>query len=227
VKTSERKTKGRRLRQTLTALEKGLGRRRRRRPPDPLDTLLHAVLAGDGNDLLSAQILEKLRVEMVDWNELRVTSATDIEVLIRPLPDATEKALTIKRILQKLFTERHLLNLNFLKRCGDSKIEEQLDDFGGLSKAVKARVMLKCFDSNQLPVTTDIERMSKRLGLVEPDVPLDRLAEALDEILPTKRVFSFFHLVGEHAEAICLVKGPKCGACVVAYCCVYAKSGKE
>ena len=40
------------------------------------------------------------------------------------------------------------------------------DAFGGLSQTVKARMMLKAFDINVLPMTADIERVVKRLGII-------------------------------------------------------------
>jgi endonuclease III len=227
VKTSVRKTRGRQLRQALGILEKKLGRRRRRRPPDPLETLLVSVLAGDGDDLLAAEILEKLRAELVDWNELRVSTGREIEELIVPLSDAVEKALALKRILQKLFVERHTLNLSHFQRFGRERLDKELDAFGGLSPTVKARMMLKAFDINVLPMTADIERIVKRLGLVDNYLTTDKVAEDLSEVLPPKRVYSFYHLMSEHAERVCSVRNYDCTKCLLVAVCERGRSSKS
>ncbi len=226
MKTSIRKTRARQLRQALGILEKQLGRRRRRRPPDPLETLLVSVLAGDGNDLLAAEVLEKLRAEMVDWNELRVTTPREIEELIAPLPDAAEKALALKRILQRLFVEKHTLNLAHFQRFGRERLEKELDSFGVLPPAVKARMMLRAFDINVLPMTADIERIVKRLGLVDSYLTTDKVAEELAEVLPPKRVYSFYHLASEHAEKVCTARGYDCVKCLLVAVCERGKSSK-
>ncbi|KPJ55813.1 MAG: hypothetical protein AMS16_03590 [Planctomycetes bacterium DG_58] len=232
MKTSERKTRSRLLRRVLAILERHLGRRRRRRRPDPLETLLHAVLAGDGNDLLAAKKLEELREELVDWNEFRVTTPRGIEELIAPLPDAAEKALLLKRILQKLFLERHSLTLAHFKRFGQTRLWEELDTFGGLTQPMKARVLLKAFDFNVLPVTADIERLTKRVGLIDNYLTRDKVAEALGEILPPKRIYSFYHLMSEHAEFVCTSRNYDCTQCVLIEVCdrgtsVTEKQGEE
>ena len=224
MKTSVRKERARLLRRMLTVLEGHLGRRRRRRRPDALETLLGAVLADTGNDFLAAQILDDLKEELVDWNELRVTTPRSIELLIHQLPDAAEKALTVKRILQKLFQQRHVLNLNHFKRFGQARLLHELDAFGGISQAVKARVLLKAFDCNLLPLTGEIERVSKRVGLVESYLTTDKVSEMLDEILPPKRIYSFYHLVSEHAETICVPRNTACADCVLVKICARGKS---
>jgi endonuclease III len=215
------------LRSVLGILEKHLGRRRRRRPPDPLDTLLVSVLAGDGDDLLAADTLEKLRRELVDWNELRVTSPREIEELIAPLPDAAEKSLVLKRILQKLFVEKHSLNLAHFARFGQARMWEELDAFGGLTSAMKARMMLKAFEFNVLPMTADIERAVKRLGLVESFLTTDKVAEEINEVLPGKRVYSFYHLMSEHAEKVCTARNYECTTCILVGVCARGQSSKS
>jgi len=223
LKTRLRKDRARLLRGVLSVLERHLGRRRRRRPPDLLETLLHSVLADAGNDLLAASILEQLKQELVDWNELRVTTPRSLELLIHQLPDAAEKALAVKRILQKLFTERHALDLDHFQRFGQARVLQELDAFGGLSVAVKARMLLKAFDSNVLPLTAEIERVAKRVGLVDSYLTTDKVSEVLDEILPCKRIYSFYHLVAEHAETVCVLRGYACAPCVLVGLCARGK----
>lgn len=227
MKTSVRKTRARQLRQALGILEKKLGRRRRRRPPDPLETLLVSVLAGDGNDLLAAEILEKLRAELVDWNELRVSTVREIEELIAPLSDAAEKALALKRVLQKLFVDRHTLNLSHFQRFGRERLSKELDAFGGLSETVKFRMMLKGFDINVLPMTADIERIVKRLGLVDSYLTTDKVAEEMAEVLPPKRVYSFYHLMSEHAEKVCAARNCDCTKCILVAVCERGRSNQS
>lgn len=224
MKTSERKARSRLLRQTLAILEKQLGRRRRRRRPDALETLLHSVLAGNGSDLLAARILEKLHQELVDWNELRVTTPRDIEELISPLSDAADKALILRRILHKLFRERHSLSLGHFKRFGQDRLSQDLDELGGLTEPMRARILLKAFDVNVLPMTEDIERITKRLGLIENYLTSDKVKEAIEEILPPKRVYSFFHLMSEHAESVCTARNYVCTTCILTSVCARGKS---
>lgn len=227
MKTSERKSRSRLLRRVLSLLERKLGRRRRRRRPDPLETVLHAVLAGDGNDLAAMTIIQRLREDLVDWNELRVTTPRAIEELISSLPDAAEKAHLVKRVLRKLFLEHHSLSLNHLKRYGQARIWAELEAFGGMTAPMKARVLLKAFDFNVLPVTSDIERLTKRLGLVESYLTRDKVEEGIAEILPPKRIYSFYHLMSEQAETVCTLRNYACTECVLVGLCARGRSVKD
>ncbi len=224
MKTIVKKSRSRLLRNVLTILENDLGRRRRRRRPEPLETLLHAVLSDVGNDIFAARVLADVEEQLVDWNELRVSTPRGIEEMISAVPDAAEKALTIKRILQKLFLERHCLNLNHFNRYGQPRIWSELGRFGGLSQAVKARVLLKAFDFNVLPLTSEIERVSKRIGIVDNYLTTEKAAEAFEEILPPKRTYSFYHLLSEHAETVCTARNYDCGECVLSGICARGKN---
>ena len=89
---------------------------------------------------------------------------------------------------------------------------------------MKARVLLKAFDFNVLPLTSEIERVSKRIGIVDNYLTTEKVAEAFGEILPPKRVYSFYHLLSEHAETVCTARNYDCRGCVLSGICVRGKS---
>ena len=210
-----RRERGRKLRRLVSKLESAFGRRRRRRRPDPLETILLAILADGVADERAVPVLENLRRTMVDWNELRVTSVRETEEMLSGLPEPALKAAVIRSFLQRVFAERHAIETEFMKRWSGSKAHSYLDEIEGMTGSMKARALLKGFETDLLPMTTDIIRVLKRVGILESHLTPDKAEEAVNEILAPKRIYAFFYLVNEHAVTTCLVRTPNCQTCVV------------
>ena len=53
-------------------------------------------------------------------------------------------------------------------------------------------------------------------------------AEEIIEVLPPKRVYSFYHLMSEHAEKVCKARNYECTKCMLVSVCVRGqKPGDE
>ena len=75
------------------------------------------------------------------------------------------------------------------------------------------------FEVDVLPITTEIVRVMKRVGVLESHLNQEKAYEALKELLAPKRTYAFFHLVNEHADRVCHARAPDCPACPVNHLC--------
>jgi endonuclease III len=218
-----RRERARKLRAVVSKLEVVFGRRRRRRRPEALETVLYAIVADGVTDARAEGPFENVRKEMVDWNELRVTRGRDIEALLSGLPQAAVKSEVIRSFLGKVFSMANESVASFMQKWSGAKAAAFLEQVEGMTESMRSRALLKGFEVDVLPITADIVRVMKRLGVVEAHLSQDKVHEFLKEVLAPKRTYAFFHLVNEHADRFCLQRAPLCDVCPVnRYCDKYA-----
>lgn len=219
MNSQNRRERARKLRQVVARLEKVFGRRRRRQRPDPMETILFAIVADGLSDVRATDAFEKLRDELIDWNELRVTSVRDGEVLLSGLPDAAQKAAAIRNFLGNIFLVRHEVSAEFMRRWSGARAKSFLDRVDMMTESMRARALLKGFELDVLPITVEIVRVMKRVGVLDGHLTQEKAYEFLKEILSSKRTYAFFHLVNEHGDRFCLQRSPLCQSCPVKRTC--------
>ncbi len=72
-----------------------------------------------------------------------------------------------------------------------------------------------------MPVDTHVHRVSRRLGLIDPELNAEDAHEALDELIgPDRDAIYALHLnVIQHGRVTCKARNPACGRCVLADIC--------
>ena len=221
-----RRERARKLRTVVAKLETAFGRRRRRRRPDALETVLFAIVADGTTDAKAEIVFENLRREMVDWNELRVTRSQDIQALLGGLPQAPLKAEVVRSFLGKVFAVANHNVVEFMDKWSGARATAFLGEIEGLTESMRSRALLKGFEVDVLPITADIVRVMKRLGVVEGHLSQEKVHEFLQEVLAPKRTYAFFHLVNEHADKYCQQRAPLCDVCPVNRMCEKYRTDK-
>ena len=219
MKNQLRRERARKLRRVVSVLEGALGRRRRRRRPDAMETILFAIMADGVADGRAEAVFEKIRELVVDWNELRVTSAREIEALLEGLPEAGVKAQAVRGFLGRLFLTEHVTTADFMKNWSGSRASKYLDEIESMTESMRARALLKGFEMDVLPASVDIVRVMKRVGVLDSHLSQERAHEFLKEVVAPKRTYAFFHLVNEHGLTCCHQRGPDCANCCISSDC--------
>ncbi len=81
-----------------------------------LEHLLYACLLEDAPADLADEGLAKCEQDFFDWNEVRVTTVTELTQLLSRLPDAEKAATRLKGNLQAVFEEFYTFDLDHLKK---------------------------------------------------------------------------------------------------------------
>lgn len=81
-----------------------------------LEHLLYACLLEDAPFDLADEGLAKCEQEFFDWNEVRVTTATELTQVLSGMPDPAKTARRLKDILQAVFEEFYAFDLDHLKK---------------------------------------------------------------------------------------------------------------
>src|SRR6056297_1876492 len=81
-----------------------------------LEHILYACLLQDAPYELADEALAKCEQEFFDWNEVRVTTVTELTQVLSGLPDAAKAARRLKETLQAVFEEFYSFDLDHLKK---------------------------------------------------------------------------------------------------------------
>lgn len=141
-------------------------------------------------------------------------STPRLRQLIKPSGLAKQKALNIKRICRILLKKY---------KGAVPADRELLLKLPGVGPKTADVTLCYAFGQPCIPVDVHVNRISKRLGLVEEGIKLEQVGSALQKIFPK----GDWHLINRgfvlFGREICLPRNPRCGACPLKVFCEFSK----
>jgi len=185
---------------------------------EPLSNLIKTILSQNTNDRNCDRAYQGLMDRFEDLHAVKDATPEEIAVAIKAGGLQRQKALRIKRILQRLEQEQGRLDLSFLADLPLDEALQWLRELPGIGKKTAGIVLLFSFDKPYFPVDTHIRRVITRLGLVGPkDDPHQRM----NAILPQDaKLMANLHLqLIRLGRELCHPRRPECEKCVLAPLC--------
>lgn len=172
--------------------------------------------------ILSAQCTDK-RVNIVtndlfskyDLNMLASLDINTIKRLIRSCGNYDRKSFYLKVVSERLISD-------FNGTVPNDR--EYLESLPGVGRKTANVVLKNLFNVPCIPVDTHVERVSKRLGLVDENDSVKQIEEKLMVIIPNKlwnRVSEQLLLFGRY---FCKSVNPNCSECLFKNDCKYNKN---
>lgn len=117
-----------------------------------LDHLLYACCLENARVEAADEAFAKLKELFFDWNEVRVTTTTELSEVMASIPDATAAATRIKKSLQSVFEASYTFDLDPLQKQNLGKAEKDLEKIVGSSAFVRAYVVQHALNGHSIPV---------------------------------------------------------------------------
>src|SRR6185369_9836264 len=105
-----------------------------------LEHLLYGCLLENARGELADEAFAKLKELYFDWNEIRVTTVTELAEGMGGIPDAAGAAQRVKRSLQSVFEGGYSFDIEALKKQNLGKAEKDLEKINGSSPFVRSYV---------------------------------------------------------------------------------------
>lgn len=105
-----------------------------------LEHLLYACCLEDAPYDAADEAFHRLQESFFDWNEVRVTTVSELCETLHNLPDPAAAALRIKRNLQSLFETRYSFDIDDMIKMNQGKAVQELEKLAGMTKFVLAYV---------------------------------------------------------------------------------------
>ena len=188
---------------------------------DAISELVSTILSQNTNDGNRDLAFNRLRAALPTWEGVRGAPVEQIEAAIRPAGLAPHKAPRIKQALQFITQERGALELNFLKEMQVDEARAWLMQINGIGPKTAAIVLLFALGRAAFPVDTHIYRVTRRLGLVDAPLSVEKAHQALERLLDPALYYPFHLNVIRHGREICHARNPRCEICPLQVWCDY------
>jgi len=205
--------------QVIKLLEQEYGPCPRHPNKDPVDVLIQTILSQNTSDSNSGRAFNCLKASFDSWEAVASAPAEGIAQAIRCGGLSQIKATRIRQVLQQIEREEGRITLGSLKSKTVTEAEDYLRRLPGVGPKTASCVLLFSLHKPSLPVDTHVFRVSRRLGLIEPKIPIDKAADLLRKQVPPSRVYQFHVHMIEHGRRVCHARNPSCCRCALKGIC--------
>jgi endonuclease III len=186
---------------------------------DPLDELIFIILSQMTTGPSYERVFDRLKAKFHSWDDLLLTWPTDLRLLIGDAGLAGQKTPRLLAIARQLKADHGVVSLSPLAGASDRRLERYLQGLPGVGLKTAKCVMMYAFGRRVLPVDTHVDRVSRRLGLIPPDITGARAHATLERTVRPALRYGFHVNALTHGRQVCRALRPVCTACVVADLC--------
>ena len=201
-----------------------LGKRRRKRPLDPIAQLVSTILSQNTNDTLRDQAFNSLRRRFPTWEQVRDAPTEEVIEAIKIAGLSKQKGPHIQQALRRISEARGELTLDFLREKSVEEAREWLTASKGVGPKTAAIILLFSLGMPAFPVDTHIHRVTKRLGLIPQNASREKAHELLQDLLPPEAYYDFHLNVIRHGREVCQARRPRCELCGLSNLCDYYRT---
>jgi len=164
-------------------------------PPSPGRPLLEHVLYGALLEESPADLADegyaKCEQEFFDWNEVRVTSVTELAEVLAHLPASTSTAIRLKRCLQGVFETFYTFDIDHLKKENLGKAVAKFESMAGVTPFVLNHVVQHGLGGHAIPVNSAAMKIMLHVGIVTPQEARTGKVPGLERAIPKNRAIEF------------------------------------
>ncbi|MCS7020843.1 MAG: hypothetical protein NZ703_02355 [Gemmataceae bacterium] len=182
-----------------------------------LEELIYAICRENTTPAEATAAYERLVKSFFDWNEIRVSTVTEVAEVLQPLPQAGVRARRIIGLLQKVFEERYSFSLDDLQKKGLKQAAKQLSRYkDDVNDFTVAWAVQRFLNGHAIPLDEAALRVLQRLGVIEENIDPERLEAirgSVEHMVTKARAAEFTELISLLAHEWCTVPAPQCPQC--------------
>lgn len=203
----------------LDALEGLYGSPRALPSHDPVAELVLTILSQNTADTNSGRAFVRLMREFCSWDEVADAPLERVIAAIQPGGLAPQKAPRLQTALRSVRERWPDWDLGQLSNLPVEEARAWLMSLNGVGPKTAACVLLFALGLPALPVDTHVERVSKRLELIPPNVSADKAHTMLEDLVEKSQFYRFHMLFIKHGRRTCIARRPACERCPLASEC--------
>ena len=159
-------------------------------PPDDrsvLEHLLYACCLENAPYESADEAFHRLQESSFDWNEVRVTTVSELRETLQTLPDPAGAAMRIKRCLQSIFENRYSFDLQELVKMNQGKALQELEKLTGVTRFVQAYVTQLALAGHAIPVSDTIMQVLLATEIVSESEASKGQTPGLERTIPKNK----------------------------------------
>jgi len=160
-----------------------------------LEHLLYACCLENARHEAADEAFAKLQQAFFDWNEIRVTTVTELAETVTSLPDPSAAASRLKRCLQNMFETHYAFDIEFLKKMNLGKAVKELEKVDGVTPFAVAYVAQNGLGGHSVPTSQGVINALEVAGVVTPAEAKKKRAPGLERAIPKTQGVEFASLL--------------------------------
>lgn len=195
----------------ITKLQTSLKKHYKPAPAAPgrplMEHFLYAALLEDAPVDIADEGFAKCEQEFFDWNEVRVTSVTELAEVLSHFPAPAMTALRLKRCLQSVFESFYSFEIDHLKKENLGKAVAKFESMNGVTPFVLSYLIQHGLGGHAIPVNTSGIWIMFKTGIVSESEAKTGKVPGLERAIPKSKAIEFSSML--HQAAIALAADAK------------------
>lgn len=172
-----------------------------------LEHVLYASLLEDSPADLADEGMAKCEQEFFDWNEVRVTTVTELAQVLSRLPDPAKAAHRMKSNLQGIFEEFYTFDLDHLKKENLGKAVNKFEKMAGMTPFVLSYTIQHGLGGHSIPIDYSAMVILLSTEIASQPEASSGKVPGLERAIPKSKGIEFSGLL--HQAAVDLNKNTK------------------
>lgn len=172
-----------------------------------LEHVLYASLLEDSPAELADEGIAKCEQEFFDWNEVRVTTVTELSQVLSRLPDSAKAARRLKSNLQAIFEEFYTFDLDHLKKENLGKAVAKFEKMPGMTPFVLSYTVQHGLGGHSIPLDYSAMVIMLSTEIASQPEAMSGKVPGMERAIPKSKGIEFAGLL--HQCAVALNKSTK------------------
>ncbi len=172
-----------------------------------LDHMLYACCLENSPDVAADEAFARLEQDFFDWNEVRVTTTSELAESMKGLTQPEVAAASLKKTLHGVFETWYKFDLDFLKKENLRKTVDQLNRFRGVSPFVASYSVQVALGGHFIPLDQAMMDLFLVLGIITDAEAEKGRIPGLERTIAKNKGIEFSSVV--HQLAAALFKAPQ------------------
>ena len=172
-----------------------------------LEHALYASLLEDCSADLADEGLVKLEQDYFDWNEVRVTTVSELKTVLSSLPEPQRSAQRLKNNLQGIFEEFYSFDLDHLKKENLGKAVAKFESLPSMTPFVLSYIIQHGLGGHSIPIDYSAMVVMLVTGIASQSEAAGGRVPGLERAIPKNKGIEFSQLL--HQPAVALSVDPK------------------
>lgn len=167
-----------------------------------MEHVLYAALLEDAPVDLADEGFAKCEQEFFDWNEVRVTSVTELAEVLSHFPSPASTSLRLKRCLQSVFESFYSFEIEHLKKENLGKAVAKFESMNGVSPFVLSYLVQHGLGGHAIPVNSSGMWIMFKTGIVNDAEARTGKVPGLERAIPKSKAIEFSSMLHQAAVAL-------------------------
>lgn len=163
----------------LKQLKKEFGNQPKYEQRPVLETMVFATCLEDATFDGAEKVFGRLTGDFIDWNEVRVSTISELEPVFDGIPDPALRAHRIRGILHYVFDHQYSYDFDAIRRKTMELAQKQLSKIKFLTPFARNWLLQVALGNHVIPADASMTRCAVWLGLVPPGTTDETAGDAL------------------------------------------------